>query len=112
MHISMLIIWLIFIFIFYGLGKVHWNNSKKQIEKPPEPTKIIPNHSMGNAIQFYGINIDEPLSDFVKNLNNYVDAKNEESKKANKRAAWGYWVASCMAIISSLLELLRVLKKF
>ena len=103
---SLSIIWLIFAVLFFILGSSHWAESKKSIP-PFEVTQREldrPGSSVSATIKFKGTELDKPLKDFATDFNKYLEEQNESSRKSNRRAAWGYFLASLTAFVSMLLE--------
>ncbi len=88
----LIIIWIIFAMMFLGLGMWHWIMSGKKvlhIDTTQRPT--IPGITYSATIG--GMDIDQPIKDFVAEFNKYVDNNNQMSSKVNKMQAIGYWVA-------------------
>ncbi len=99
--IAISIIWFIFAVLFFGLGFHHWNASKQNI--PPFGVSERQWSNMGSA-KILGTDIDQPIKDFAKDFNSFLNGYNNSSKKQNQRSAFGYWLAGLTAIISMLLE--------
>jgi len=96
------IIWLIFALVFGLLAYYHWRLSKKILPQfqPPEipywePTEGIPINT-GIADK----DIKKAFDDFSDAFNSYIKDYNESSGRQNRLQAFGYLVASFMAIFS------------
>ena len=48
--------------------------------------------------------IDQPINDFVRDFNKYLDEQNESNRSTNRRSAWAYFLASFTAFVSMMLE--------
>jgi hypothetical protein len=98
---SLSIIWLFFASMFFALGCFHWKISGKSIPRfkvSKRPMTQMPGVRV--KIQMAGSDIDQPLEDFVRDFNNYVDNYNKSPSKQHKIQATGYWGASATAIFS------------
>lgn len=97
---SIIIIWLVFTFIFFALGYLHWEQSKQVIQKI-DVTKLLGD---GVTIDIKGVSLEKPFEDFADKFNNsYLDQLNKSNSKANHYAAYGYWTASLTSLFSSCL---------
>ncbi len=106
MKYTLSVIWLIFTILFLLLGKSHWIESQNIIP-PFELTQREmdkPSSSIHATITIKGTELDKPLKDFTNEFNSYLEKQNQSSHKANRNAAWGYFLASLAALISMLLE--------
>lgn len=95
-------IWLIFTLIFLGLSIFHFVMSGKkvvqfQVTKRPLDASV--------TIKTAGSGLDQPLTDFAKDFNKYLDGYNKSTAWQNRFAAFGYLVAAAIAIFSMVLEL-------
>ena len=106
MKFPLSVIWLIFAVLFFLLGLSYWVDSGKRIP----PFKVAqrafqkPNSGIYANVDVAGTSLDQPLKDFARNFNKYLSDQNESSSNANKRAAWGYFLASLTALFSIVLE--------
>jgi hypothetical protein len=98
-------IWFAFAVIFFGLGTWHWTTANRKIshfsatERPKVP-------GVQFKAEIMGMDIDQPIKDFVAEFNKYIDDYNKTSNDANKMQAVGYWVACATAIVSGLVTVL------
>ncbi|MGB2808603.1 MAG: hypothetical protein WBC22_12740 [Sedimentisphaerales bacterium] len=65
----------------------------------PDRLDVIP-----DSKKEIGFDPDEPIRDFITNFNLYLKKHNESSCRQNIAAAYGYWLASIIAILSMILE--------
>ena len=102
-ELAVIIIWIIFALVFLGLSIFHFVQSGKRItqfqvsERPLIQGKVI----------VKGADIDKPLKDFVNDFNSYIDNYNKLTAKQNRIAAFGYLLASIVAIFSLILVLIN-----
>ncbi len=95
------VIWVIFAVFFGILSWCHFDASKRAI--PPFQRTPRPWGESGK-LELMGSDIDEPLDAFVKDFNGYLVKQNAASRKANKRAGWGYALAALTALFSLALQ--------
>ena len=88
------IIWLVLAILFISLGFFHLNASRKSVS-PFQPSEEY----AGLDIKLVGISIKS----FVCELNSYIDHYNESTRRQNRIAAFGYFLASLTAIFSMVL---------
>lgn len=90
-------IWGIFTLIFFMLGLIYHNRSKKEIEhfeiKKSEAITI-------DAIN--GFSLDFGFDNFVVDFNAYIDELNSENRKQNQISSFGYFIASLTSFFSLL----------
>jgi len=94
------IIWLIFVLLFISLGFFHLNASRKSIS--PFQLSERPFDKYVSA-EIAGADIDKPLKDFARDFNSYLGDYNKSSRKQNRIAASGYFLALLTAIFSMVL---------
>jgi hypothetical protein len=112
--LALSVIWLVFAALFLILGRWHWIESKSAMP-PFELTKREmdrPDSGVRFKIDIGGTPLDKPLADFVKDFNEYLSAQNDTSRKANLRAAWGYFVAALTALFSMFLQWLEPFQRW
>ena len=106
MRIVLSIIWLIFVALFFFLGRSHWIEAESAI--PPFELTERAMDKLESAIRgeviIKGTPIDKPLKDFAKDFNEYLSIQNENSRTTNRRAAYGYFLASLTALVSMMYE--------
>ena len=85
------IIWLVFTVLFFVLGCLNWGISKQSI--PPFQVSGRP-FDRQVTVKIAGADVDKPLRDFADDFNSYLKQYNESSRKQNKIAAFGYFLAS------------------
>lgn len=90
-------VWIIFVFIFFGLSCFHFIQSGKKMNKFQAPER--PLSDMGH-ITILGSDIDKPLGNFIEGFNSYVDKYNKTSSSQNILAALGYLAAALTAFFS------------
>ncbi|MHB8103984.1 MAG: hypothetical protein ACYDG5_00390 [Dehalococcoidales bacterium] len=95
-------IWFIFAIIFFSLGMWHWTTANKKISyfKVTERASLP---GVQYSVRIGGMDIDQPIEDFVVEFNKYIDSYNQSSSNANKMQAIGYWVACATSILSGIL---------
>ena len=100
------IIWIIFAVLFLLLGRFYWHESKRSIPpfKLAERKYFRSDSSIKVRIEAGGTPIDQPLEDFALQFNAYLEEKNSSSRKINRRAAYGYYLASTTALFSAFIE--------
>jgi hypothetical protein len=97
---SISLIWLIFTILFAVLAGLSFNQAGKKII-----FFNIADRPMKNAIvQVKGVDIDQPLKNFVEDFNKYIEAYNGSSKAQNRIAGFGYIAAALVSAVSFLLE--------
>ncbi len=97
---KMFVIWLIFTIIFFSLGCFHLMESRNKISLFQVSGRSVSEYI---TIEIAGGDIDEPLRDFVRDFNSYLDRYNESSRRQNIMAALGYFLASAVALFSMFL---------
>ena len=95
-------IWLFFTFVFVTLSIFHFIKSGKKVSK--FQFKGRPMASSG-SMTVLGADLDEPLKNFVEDLNSYIKNYNNSTSLQNRLAAFGYIAAAIIAFVSLLLEL-------
>lgn len=93
-------IWLIFTFIFVGLSCFHFIQSSNKIASFKLAKK-----TPGGTIKFFGEDKDEPLNEFIRSVNSFVDNYNKSTSIQNLIAGAGYLVASFVSIFSMVLAI-------
>ncbi len=106
MKYTLSVIWLIFTILFFVLGLSHWRESKstippfevtqREMDKPSSPVRV--------SVQLKGTELDQPLKDFAKDFNMYLEKQNKSFRTSNCKAAFGYFLAALTALVSLLLE--------
>jgi len=102
MKAAISVLWLIFVGIFLHLGLQHLSDAKRGI--PPFPTPERKELSRIGNIQIAGQDLDKPIKDFVTGFNDYLTKRNESNRDANRRSAWGYFMAALTAFVSMFIE--------
>lgn len=94
-------IWLLFALVFLGLAYYHLQASKQNI-----PTfELKPRPYAGSAtMHFGGVDIDQPIKDFVVEFNSYVRSQNASASSSNRVSCAGYVGAALTAIASFFFE--------
>ena len=92
------IIWLIFTILFSYLSYYHYQQSK--INYPEFKVTEI----KGVKIIAGGMSIEQPLRDFAKDFNEYLNKQNKSNEKQNKFSATGYLIAAFTALLSFVLS--------
>ncbi|MCD4657348.1 MAG: hypothetical protein K8S87_07365 [Planctomycetes bacterium] len=88
--------------IFLGLSIFHFNASNENVNHFEMIERKHANE--GIKLSMVGSGVDEPLSNFIKDYNNYIDNElNPSISKQNKAAFWGYIIGFGLSIISILL---------
>jgi len=95
-----LLIWFIFAGLFFGLG--HYHNVKAKETMPKIEVKRYPSDN-STPINRGGIPIEQRLFDFGDDFNEYIDNQNESNRRANRYAAYGYYLAGLTALFSAFL---------
>ena len=98
-------IWIIFTLIFISLAIFHFIESGKEISK----FKISERPMRGVTIKIKGLELDEPLINFITDFNSYIDNYNNSTSRQNRIAAFSFIVAALIALLSLFLEL-RIIK--
>jgi hypothetical protein len=101
MKLCILLIWLIFAGLFFGLG--HYHNVKAKETMPKIEVKRYPSDN-STSIKRGGIPSEQRLFDFGDDFNEYIDNQNESNRRANLYAAYGYYLASLTALFSAFLS--------
>ena len=101
MQIGISGIWLVFAVLFFLLGRSHWRKSERSI--PPFAVPERPD-MVHKAVQILGADVDRPIREFMSNFNAYLARQNAVSRDANRKSAFGYFLATVMAILSLILE--------
>lgn len=91
-------IWLGFAVVFAALGSYHfW--AATQVTPPfefqPKPITQIP----GLQITMQIAGLDQPIQDFTKQFNAYLQKQNSSATLSNTASAWGYVVAFLAALL-------------
>ena len=97
------VIWLIFTFLFIFLAGYHWKVSTKVISHFQLSQRQFSNSASSGirvSMKVAGTDIDEPLANFVRDFNSYLDDYNKSGRRQNRIQACGYLLASLMAISS------------
>jgi len=106
MKIAMSVIWLILVVLFVLLGMYYHSQSARKI--PHIETSVRPLQREDSALQVQvsvaGSELDEPLHEFVRKLNEQIDETNLASSRANRLTAYGYYLASFAAFVSMMIE--------
>jgi len=97
------IIWIIFVLVFLGLSIFHFIQSGKKVTH----FKVSERPLTQLTVDIAGADIDKPLKDFVNDFNSYIDNYNKLTAKQNRIAAFGYLLASIVAIFSLILVLIN-----
>lgn len=92
------IIWLVLAILFISLGFFHLNASRKSISLFQLDEKYA-----GVDVTSAGISI----KDFVCEFNSYLDYYNESTRRQNRIAAFGYFLASVTVFVSMYLTYRR-----
>lgn len=92
------IIWLVLAILFLILGSFHLNVSRKSVS-PFQPSEEY----TGIDIKLVGIS----TKGFVREFNSYLDHYNESTRRQNRIAAFGYFLASVTAFFSMYLTYRR-----
>lgn len=101
-------VWAIFTILFLVLGCAHWSDAKTEIPQ----FKLSERPGQASAsITVLGADIDQPIKNFTSEFNKYLETQNESSRISNRRAAYGYFLASLTAVVSMCLELRLVLRQ-
>ncbi len=107
MKLAISVIWLAFALLFFVLGRAHWIEAEMSI-----PSFEVTKHAYelsGSGfkleIDVGGSPLDQPFENFAEDFNEYLEEQNQSASASNRRAAWGYFLASATAIVSLLLEL-------
>ncbi len=107
MKLAISVIWLAFALLFFVLGRAHWIEAETSIP-PFEVTKRayeLSGSGFKLEIDVGGTPLDQPFENFAEDFNEYLEEQNQSASASNRRAAWGYFLASATAIVSLLLEL-------
>jgi len=99
---KMCVIWIIFTILFFVLGCFHLVASRNNISLFQVSERPLSEYM---SIKISGADIDEPLKDFARDFNSYLDSYNESSRRQNIMAAFGYFFASAAALFSMFLGL-------
>lgn len=94
------VIWLIFGILFAVLGGVHWKQSGKSISRFEVSARPMDSRV---RIRMSGAPVDQPLKDFVRDFNLYIDDQNKNVCTQNRLTAFGYFFAAATALFSVLL---------
>ncbi len=97
-------IWLGFAVVFAALGSYHfWASTQTTppFEFQPRPITQIP----GLQITMQIAGIDQPIQDFAKEFNVYLQKRNSSATLSNIASAWGYVVAFLAALLSFFREM-------
>lgn len=94
------IVWGIFTIVFVTLGCFHWKMAGKNVSYL-QVEQLLPE---GITVKVVTAGID--IQEFMAKFNKYIDYYNMTTKKQNKAQAFGYWIASCAAILSCIITLL------
>ncbi len=95
-------IWIVFTLIFIMLSIFHFINSGIKVSK----FQVRGRPMGGNVImRIAGSELDEPLRNFVADINSYIKSYNKSTSIQNRVAAFGYTIAALIAFLSFLLEL-------
>jgi TRAP-type C4-dicarboxylate transport system permease small subunit len=92
-------IWLGFAVVFAALGSYHfWASTQATplFEFQPRPITQIP----GLQITMQIAGIDQPIQDFTKQFNAYVQKQNSSMTLSNIASAWGFVVAFLAALLA------------
>ncbi len=107
MKVAISVIWLAFAILFFQLGRAHWSEAANSI--PPFEVTKRAYELRGSGFQLEidvgGTPLDQPFENFSEDFNEYLEEQNQTASASNRRAAWGYFLASATAIVSLLLEL-------
>lgn len=91
-------VWLGFAVVFAALGSYHFwasTQSTPPFQYQPKPITQIP----GLQITMQIVGIDQPIRDFTKEFNAYLQKQNSSTTFANIASAWGYVVAFLAALL-------------
>jgi hypothetical protein len=91
-------IWLGFAVVFAALGSYHFwaaTQSVPLFEFQPRPITQIP----GLQITMQITGLDQPIQDFTKKFNAYLQKRNSSDTLSNIASAWGYVVAFLIAVL-------------
>ena len=94
------VIWLIFTILFFSLGCFHLKESRNKISLFQVSERPLSEYM---SIKISGADVDEPLKDFARDFNSYLDRYNDSSGRQNIMAALGYFLASAVALFSMFL---------
>lgn len=98
---SVLLIWFIFAGLFFGLGYYHNVKAKETMPKIEVKRYLSDNFT---SIKRGGIPNEQRLIDFGDDFNKYIDKENESNRRANRCAAYGYYLAGLTALFSAFLS--------
>jgi len=100
------VLWLVFAAVFFIFARFHYVESTKSLppfevtsrplQEPESETRV--------KIKAAGSSLDQPLEDFARDFNAYLDEQNRSSAKANRVAACEFLIACVTALISAGLE--------
>lgn len=96
-----IVIWAVIALIFFGLGVYHWKQANNVIPKFSLTER--PLKSLG-TIKALGLDIDQPIKDFAKEFNDYINDQNDFNRRQNRYAAAGYWLSSFLCVLSVLIN--------
>ncbi len=102
MEVTLPLIWLIFTALFILVGRYFWRVSKRSV--PPFEVSKRPG---GGSIKVLGSDLDKPLADFVTKFNEHIEKQNAESRKVNRAAAYGLYLAAATSLFSLIIGLIR-----
>ncbi len=107
MKVAISVVWMAFALLFFGLGRAHWVEAENSIPsfEITRPVYEISGSGFKVEIDVAGSPLDQPFESFAKDFNEYLEVKNQSASASNRRAAWGYFLASATAIASMLLGL-------
>ena len=91
-------IWLGFAVVFAALGSYHFwaaTQATPPFEFQPRPITQIP----GLQITMQIAGIDQPIRDFTKEFNAYLQKQNSSATLSNIASAWGFVVAFLAALL-------------
>ena len=93
-------VWFVFFTMFLALGCFQWRMVGKGMISHLRMPERQQRANIRATITIAGSDIDDPLRNFVSEVNGFIEDYNQTSNKEHKTQAIGYWVASATAILS------------
>jgi len=103
MKVTTSIIWFVFTIIFLLLGIIHLQEVDNRIPPFTVPEFYVGQFSLKLNSGGKTVGLEEPVKVFVKDFNQYLETQNQANATANRRAAFGYFVAAFTALVSLVL---------
>jgi len=99
MAVAVTIIWVVFAAVFTSLGFYYLSEASRRIPDFSARERL----SGGAQIDVMGVPLDQPLLQFIAEVNAFIHSFNASSTRQNMRNSIGYFIAAATSLFSAVL---------